>query len=896
VIDAVGDQVVEAAGEGDDTIESSIDYVLGDNFENLTLLGTANLNATGNALGNVLIGNDGDNRLEGGEGADSLYGGLGDDYYVAESSDDSVQEYAGEGLDTVERRFETSLVLDSNVENLVLADGVKTGNGNELDNAITGNAGDNTLGGWDGDDELLGLDGNDALFGGTGDDLLLGGVGNDYLDGGTGVDDLEGGTGDDTYIIDDSNDVVVEAADEGTDAVQTTASYTLSANIENMFLMGDGAIDGTGNDLDNYIAGNDGVNTIHGGGGSDTIVSGGGNDVLIGDGGDDKYVFDADSGSDVIDNTGGGFDGVFFTDGITRDRLSFTRDGDDLLIFVDNATDPSVRVQGHFLGGDAAIDYVQPDGGNYLTTAEINQLVAGGETGGEYDQVIEGTAAGEQLVGGAGKDNVKGLGGDDTLFGMAGDDLLEGGDGSDYLAGGNGSGTGSGADSLDGGAGDDTLNGEDGANALTGGEGDDSYVYGGGQDTIDNTGGGTDWLFFNDIDPSRLGFHQDGDDLVITVDDDLNHQVRVLDHFLGGGMEISYVQPGSGNAISASQIDSLLTPMPDGDTGSGDGGGDTPPPDDTDPSDFDNVVDGTAAGEQLLGTSGKDLIHGLAGDDTLFGFEGDDRLEGGDGNDYLSGGNGSFAGSGDDTLTGGAGADTLVGEDGNDALEAGAGDDQYVWQAGSDFDLIDNTGGGTDWLFFNGVDRTRLGFHRDGDDLVIMVDGDAGQGVRIQDHFLGGDLAISYIQPSDGYAIPASQIDSLLTPMPDSSQASPMAMRPKEPMAGVIDSSPELTPSTVSATPASEPLWWREKDTGWSTWRAEIFDSSRLGLHRSGVNGTAQTPAGLHQLVAAMASFSPSYGAALDAHGFDDPMGMSSMAMLSNVRRPHPMDSRIHQV
>ena len=107
-----------------------------------------------------------------------------------------------------------------------------------------------------------------------------------------------------------SNDVVVEAADEGTDAVQTTASYTLSANIENMFLMGAGAIDGTGNDLDNYIAGNDSVNTIHGGGGGDTSVSGGGNDVLIGDGGDDKYVFDATSGSDVIDNTGGGFDGV----------------------------------------------------------------------------------------------------------------------------------------------------------------------------------------------------------------------------------------------------------------------------------------------------------------------------------------------------------------------------------------------------------------------------------------------------------------------------------------------------------------------------------------------------------------------------------------------------------
>jgi Ca2+-binding RTX toxin-like protein len=361
-------------------------------------------------------------------------------------------------------------------------------------------------------------------------------------------------------------------------------------------------------------------------------------------------------------------------------------------------------------------------------------------------------------------------------------------------------------------------------------------------------------------------------------------------------MEIDYVQPGSGYAISASQIDSLLTPMPDGDGGSGDGGGDTPPPDDTDPSDFDNVVDGTAAGEQLLGTTGKDLIHGLAGDDTLFGFSGDDRLEGDDGNDYLSGGNGSFAGSGDDTLVGGAGADTLVGEDGNDTLKAGAGDDQYVWQAGSDFDLIDNTGGGTDWLFFNGVDRTRLGFHRDGDDLVIMVDDDAGQGVRIQNHFLGGDLAISYVQPSDGYAIPASEIDSLLTPMPDSSQASSMALRPTEPVARAIDSSPEVAPSALPASPTHEPLWWRANATGWSVWQAEILDSPRLGLHRSGMSGTAQAPVGLHQLVAAMASFSPAHGADLDAHGFDDSMGVPLMAMLSNARRPHLVDSRIHQV
>lgn len=762
VVDQVGDVVVENADEGVDTVESGISYTLGTTLENLTLLGDADLDATGNNGDNVIQGNAGNNIITSGDGYDEMAGGAGDDTYVAVSESDSVMEYADEGTDTVERVFETNLVLDSNVENLILGEGVTTGNGNGLDNAITGNAGDNTLGGWNGNDTLHGLDGDDNLFGVNGDDTLYGGAGNDYLDGGTGVDYLEGGTGNDVYITDDSDDVVVEAADAGTDQVQTTASYALSANIENLFLMGSSAIDGTGNDLDNYIAGNGATNVIDGGGGDDTIVAEGGDDFLIGGTGDDSYVFDASSGSDVIDNSDGGFDGVFFTDGITRERLSFSRDGDDLLIFVDASSTPSVRVLNHFLGGDAAIDYVQPDGGYYLTTAEINQIVASGGSGGEYDQVIEGTASGEQLVGSAGTDLIKGLAGDDQLFGMGDNDTLQGGDGDDYLAGGNGSGSGSGDDRLEGGAGADTLSGEDGANTLIGGAGDDGYTYGGGQDTIDNTGGGYDGVFFNDNDAADLTFTRDGDDLVITVAGNATGFVRVTDHFLGGDLALDFVQPASGSLLDTAAINALADP----DGGSGGSGNEG------DDSDYPNVVDGTSAGEQLLGSSGRDLIHGLGGDDDLFAFGGDDKLVGGDGDDYLSGGNGSFSGSGNDILLGGAGADTLVGEDGDDMLIGGTGDDFYYYAEGSGADTVDNTGGGTDWLYFADIDSSRLSYHQDGDDLVVVVDGDLSQSIRVLNHFLGGDYAISYVQPSSGYAISASEIPDLLTPLPEASTSS----------------------------------------------------------------------------------------------------------------------------
>lgn len=781
VVNNIGDEVVELAGEGTDTVESSIDYVLGDTVENLTLTGSQDLQGTGNDGDNVLIGNSGDNRLDGGLGSDDMHGGSGNDYFINDSSGDWIYENEGDDVDTVERRYETNLVLSDNVENLILGAGITTGNGNGLDNTITGNADDNTLGGWDGDDTLHGLDGNDSLFGGAGIDQLLGGAGNDYLDGGAGIDHLEGGAGNDVYITDDASDVVVEAAGAGTDQVQTTASYALSANIENLFLMGTGAIDGTGNALDNYISGNSAANVIHGGAGTDTIVAGGGNDTLFGGTGDDKYVFDASSGSDVINNVDGGFDGVFFTNGITRERLSFSRDGDDLLITVDAGQTPAVRVLNHFLGGDAAIDYVQPDGGFYLTTVEINQIVAGGGTGGQYDQVIEGTAAGEQLVGNSGKDLIKGLAGDDQLFGMGGNDTLQGGDGDDYLAGGNGSGTGSGDDRLEGGAGADTLSGEDGANTLIGGAGNDSYVYGGGQDTIDNAEGGYDGVFFNDgITAENLAFTRDGDDLVITVGGNANATVRVTNHFLGGDTAIDFVQPDTDNLLDTAAINALA-----GGSGGNPGGGGNEGNDE----DYPNIVTGTSAGEQLLGTSGRDLIRGLGDDDTLFGFGGDDKFEGGDGNDYISGGNGSFSGSGNDILIGGNGDDTLVGEDGNDMLIGGAGNDDYYYSDASGSDTIDNTGGGTDWVFMNDIASERLSFHQDGDDLLIRVDASAAMQVRVLSHFLGGDQAISYVQPGSGFAIAASQIPSLLTPLPQGAAAAVMAGNASALMRGRADGS-----------------------------------------------------------------------------------------------------------
>jgi serralysin len=187
LVDASGDVVTEALNAGFDTVKATASHTLGLNVENLTLLGSAHVNGTGNALANALTGNNGDNVLDGGAGADILTGGLGNDTYVIDSSLDRIVETAGQGIDTVKAAY--SIALGLNLENLTLTGSASLiGYGNATNNVITANAGSNRLAGLDGNDRLLGNGGNDQLYGGNGNDWLRGGMGSDYLSGGTGTD------------------------------------------------------------------------------------------------------------------------------------------------------------------------------------------------------------------------------------------------------------------------------------------------------------------------------------------------------------------------------------------------------------------------------------------------------------------------------------------------------------------------------------------------------------------------------------------------------------------------------------------------------------------------------------------------------------------------------------
>jgi Ca2+-binding RTX toxin-like protein len=154
-----------------------------------------------------------------------------------------------------------------------------------------------------GQDEVHGGNGEDKLFGEGGNDTLYGEADRDFLDGGLGADVMFGGTEGDTYVVDNSGDKVVENANEGFDDVWSfLASYTLPANVDNMYMRGT-AITGNGNDLANKIYGNGEANFINGWGQDDQLFGAGGNDWISGDDGND-LIMGGDGRDDLIGGTG----------------------------------------------------------------------------------------------------------------------------------------------------------------------------------------------------------------------------------------------------------------------------------------------------------------------------------------------------------------------------------------------------------------------------------------------------------------------------------------------------------------------------------------------------------------------------------------------------------------
>ena len=327
-VDSPGDQVLELEDGGSDTVFVGVaGYALPANIEIARLFGTADamtggdqaeqlvasptLGSTldgrggddvlwGQTLDDTLLGGAGDDILRGGAGNDSMSGGPGNDQAIIEQPGDQFIEYAGDGTDTAWITVQ-DWTLPANVEIGRLA-GTAT--------RLSGSAGGQSLvanplyGG-----TLLAGSGPDSLYGSNLADTLDGGGGDDVLRGGPGADLLRGGTGNDSYIIEDLGDVIVETAGSDT-AYVTIDGYVLGLGIEVAYLSGTARylIGSAGNEAlvgspltGNWLDGGDGADTLYGSPYNDLLVGGRGDDVLWGFAGPDTFAFPtADWGQDTV--------------------------------------------------------------------------------------------------------------------------------------------------------------------------------------------------------------------------------------------------------------------------------------------------------------------------------------------------------------------------------------------------------------------------------------------------------------------------------------------------------------------------------------------------------------------------------------------------------------------
>ena len=192
--------------------------------------------------------------------------------------------------------------------------------------------------------DLSGFGGKTNFLGAATNDWIKAGIGNDILNGGAGADTMIGGAGNDSYYVDNVGDSIIENANQGTDTVFTTITYTLAANVENLTLQGTTAINGIGNDLNNTITGNTVANTLNGGAGADTLIGGVGNDNLslgLNDNAIDNVNYVLGDGVDTVTQ---------FIRGIGGDKLNFS--GITNLDVKTSGTSTQIRV-GDGIGGNA---------------------------------------------------------------------------------------------------------------------------------------------------------------------------------------------------------------------------------------------------------------------------------------------------------------------------------------------------------------------------------------------------------------------------------------------------------------------------------------------------------------------------------------------------------------
>ncbi len=762
---------------------------------------------------------------------------------------------------------------DNRIENIKFADNstlrLTTGlilKTNELDGSITGTVEDDTLIGNIGENNLNGSSGDDILNGGKGNDTLDGDVGNDtYIwNLGDDIDTIRDTAGlntikfgenisfDDLTFKQDGNNLRLIVKNDISQGI-IIQDYFSSNNINNNYHpitifefsdgskfdfrennitltydnraetitgnIGDNIIDAQGGDDtittyggDDIINGGAGDDEISSGNGNDIITGGSGNDIINGEAGNDTYIWNLGDGMDTITDSSG-FDKIKFGEGITSANLSFFKQGNNLLIFINDNHQEGIIINRYF-EGSYNIELLEFTDGSSINLSQSLDIKLG-DTG----ESIDGTIYNDTITGGDGNDTINGGNGDDTLSGGIGEDTMSGGDGADIISGGTGD------DTIDGGAGNDTYiwNLGDGMDTITDSQGTDKIVFGEG------------------ISYDDLSFSQTNSDLYINVQNMPNQGLLIKNYFASGNSNrIETLEFSNGNLFDLSKNALILK---------GDGT--------VNGTIYDDSITGNNNDDTITAGDGNDIIYGNAGNDNIDGGNGDDMIYGGQGCDTLKGGygndtyvwnlgddldtieddagqntllfgngisfndldfnmlgnnllitvngdknqgvqinnflnendlykieylkfsdgtsiylpdlglnmaygatddtiNGTYnddtiiAGNGNDTVNAGDGNDSIYGGKGNDALNGGNGRDSYYYNLGDGYDTITETRGNDKIIFGEGISINNLSFRQDGSNLDILINNDVSQGVTVKDFYSGTNYQVETLQFADG--------------------------------------------------------------------------------------------------------------------------------------------------
>jgi len=220
IVDSIYDSVIENLNEGIEIVQSSVNWTLGANLENLTLTGAGNLSGTGNELNNIIIGNGGNNVLDGGAGNDTLEGNSGNDTLIGGLGNDVMKGGAGNdtyyvdsmGDSIIDTRGTDTVVYTMTESGAIAYADASCGVIPDFANGLYSSYAEWSAAWYTSYQkslswtlgfklENLTLTGTDALtgIGNTDNNIIIGNAGNNVLDGLSGTDILTGGAGADTF-------------------------------------------------------------------------------------------------------------------------------------------------------------------------------------------------------------------------------------------------------------------------------------------------------------------------------------------------------------------------------------------------------------------------------------------------------------------------------------------------------------------------------------------------------------------------------------------------------------------------------------------------------------------------------------------------------------------------